>query len=76
MIYQDLFNLNKDIMREYQIRYQNHIDLVDNLKQINLIIQRASNLRIGSFKTTFIKLCRDQIKEKNFSQLFKIINEE
>ncbi|KAH9526076.1 Bardet-Biedl syndrome 2 protein, variant 2 [Dermatophagoides farinae] len=75
-IYNDLGMMNKDIMREYQIRCQNHQDLVDSLKQINIIIQRASNLRIGSYKTAFINSCRESIKQKNFSQLFKIINED
>lgn len=48
-IYNDLGMMNKDIMREYQIRCQNHQDLVDSLKQINIIIQRASNLRSKLF---------------------------
>lgn len=69
MIYQDLFNLNKDIMREYQIRYQNHIDLVDNLKQINLIIQRASNLRSKNLQFTK-NLKNNFTKKNNFCILF------
>lgn len=44
-IYNDLLMLNRDLMREYKIRCQNHQDLVESLKQINIIIQRASNLR-------------------------------
>ena len=44
-IYNELFMLNKEILREHTIRCQNHQDLVDSLKEINIIIQRASNLR-------------------------------
>ena len=44
-IYNDLSMLNREILREHTIRCQNHQDLVDSLKQINVIIQRASNLR-------------------------------
>lgn len=40
--------LNREILREHTIRCQNHQDLVDSLKQINVIIQRASNLRSKS----------------------------
>lgn len=53
-IYNDLGMMNKDIMREYQIRCQNHQDLVDSLKQINIIIQRASNLRSKIFENLMI----------------------
>lgn len=47
-IYNDLSMLNREILREHTIRCQNHQDLVDSLKQINVIIQRASNLRSKS----------------------------
>ncbi|KAJ6218855.1 hypothetical protein RDWZM_004667 [Blomia tropicalis] len=75
-IYNDLSMLNREILREHMIRCQNHQDLVDNLKQMNVIIQRASNLRVGSYKTTLINSCREAIKQKNFPQLFKIISED
>ena len=41
----ELALMNREIMREHTIRVQNHKDLVDSLKEINMIIQRASNLR-------------------------------
>lgn len=44
-LYGELGALNRDMLREHRIRCQNHVDLVDSLKQINVIIQRASNLR-------------------------------
>ena len=44
-IYNDLNALNTDLITEYKIRCQNHLDLVESLKQVNIIIQRAGNLR-------------------------------
>lgn len=44
-LYMDLNVLNRELIHEYQIRSHNHQDLVDSLKQINVIIQKAANLR-------------------------------
>jgi Bardet-Biedl syndrome 2 protein len=44
-MYNELNALNADLINEYKIRCQNHTDLVECLKQINIIIQRAANLR-------------------------------
>lgn len=44
-IYNDLNVLNNDLITEYKIRCQNHSDLVESLKKVNIIIQRAANLR-------------------------------
>ena len=44
-IYNDLNALNNDLITEYKIRCQNHNDLVESLKKVNIIIQRAANLR-------------------------------
>ena len=43
--YIDLHNLNRELVQEHKIRNQSHNDLVDALKQINIIIQKAANLR-------------------------------
>ena len=43
--YSELMSLNNDLFTEYKIRCQNHQDLVDHLKHINVIIQKAANLR-------------------------------
>lgn len=43
--YLELNNRNRELLQEYQIRFQNHNDLVGALKQINVIIQKAANLR-------------------------------
>jgi len=43
--YLELNNRNRKLLQEYKIRSQNHKDLVDALKQINVIIQKAANLR-------------------------------
>jgi len=51
----DLALMNREIMRDHTIRVQNHKDLVESLKEINIIIQRASNLR-GNFLISYLIL--------------------
>ncbi|KAG1682561.1 Bardet-Biedl syndrome 2 [Nymphon striatum] len=43
--YMELYNMNKDLINRYNIRCNNHQDLVSNLKQINLTVQKAGRLR-------------------------------
>lgn len=43
--YIDLNAMNKEVLNEYQIRSQNHNDMVESLRQINVIIQKSANLR-------------------------------
>ena len=45
MAYTQLYDLNKEIMRGYEIRRNNHLELLDCLKIVNRAIQKASRLR-------------------------------
>ncbi|XP_015781613.1 Bardet-Biedl syndrome 2 protein homolog [Tetranychus urticae] len=72
-LYMDLNVLNRELIHEYQIRSHNHQDLVDSLKQINVIIQKAANLRVGPSKTKIVQLCRLAIKDNNLNSLARII---
>lgn len=71
--YIELYNLNRDLVRDYNIRCNNHTELVSYLKQVNLVIQKASRLRVGKYKTQVVTLCRAAIKNNNISALVKII---
>ena len=73
-MYTDLAGVNRELLNEYRIREQNHSDLVSTLKQINLLIQQAGNLRIGKYKTSLIQASRLAIKQNNLSSLSKIIS--
>ncbi|CAG5131089.1 unnamed protein product, partial [Candidula unifasciata] len=71
--YIELYDLNRDLIAGYNIRCNNHQELVACLKQVNQIIQKAGRVRVGKFKTQVINSCRTAIKTNNTSSLFKII---
>ena len=43
--HQDLHALNSELINNYKIRSNNHEELMNCLKQVNQIIQRAGRLR-------------------------------
>ena len=43
--YMELFDLNRDLINGYKMRSSNHQELLSNLKQVNVMIQRAAKLR-------------------------------
>ena len=45
MAYTQLYDLNKDIMRGYEIRRNNHVELLECLKIVNQAIQKGARLR-------------------------------
>ena len=45
MAYMQLYDLNKEIMRGYEIRRNNHLELIDCLKIVNQAVQKAARLR-------------------------------
>ncbi|GAB1598549.1 Bardet-Biedl syndrome 2 protein-like [Argonauta hians] len=71
--YTELYNTNQELLRNYKIRCDNHTELVANLKQMNMIIQKASKLRAGKYKTQVVTACRAAIKNNNIGALMKII---
>ncbi|KAK3767058.1 hypothetical protein RRG08_054106 [Elysia crispata] len=71
--YIELYDLNRDLISGYNIRCQNHQELVACLKQVNQIIQKAGRVRVGKYKSQVITSCRAAIKNNNTASLFKII---
>ncbi|GFO26805.1 Bardet-Biedl syndrome 2 protein homolog [Plakobranchus ocellatus] len=71
--YMELYDLNRDLISGYNIRCQNHQELVACLKQVNQIIQKAGRVRVGKYKSQVISSCRAAIKNNNTASLFKII---
>ena len=43
--YMELYDLNRDLVNGYKIRCNNHTELINCMKMVNQIIQRAANLR-------------------------------
>lgn len=72
-MYSSLYEVNRELMGEYMKRSNNHTELLAALKDVNSMIQKAANLRVGNAKTSVVNDCRAAIKAKNNAQLFKII---
>lgn len=53
--YNELYDLNRDLINQYKIRCNNHTELLNNLKAVNQAIQRAGRLR---GKSVFLKAVR------------------
>ena len=43
--YGELNSMNRDLISGFRIRQQNQTELINCLKEVNLIIQQAANLR-------------------------------
>ncbi|XP_069693259.1 BBSome complex member BBS2-like [Periplaneta americana] len=71
--YLELNDVNTDLVRGYNIRCKNHQELLDALKQLNIIIQRTARLRVGKYKTDVVNLCRLALKNNNLNSLVKIM---
>ena len=71
--YADVMGENKNLMTELVKRKQNNDILMDALRQVNSMINKAANLRVGSFKSKVTTLCRNAIKNNNFPTLIYII---
>eukprot|EP00823_Brevimastigomonas_motovehiculus_P004033 TRINITY_DN2584_c0_g1_i1.p1 TRINITY_DN2584_c0_g1~~TRINITY_DN2584_c0_g1_i1.p1 ORF type:complete len:746 (+),score=184.32 TRINITY_DN2584_c0_g1_i1:77-2314(+) len=72
-MYQQLYNVNQELIGEYEKRANNHIELLKHLKQTNLMIQKAAKLRVGNPKNAVIQACRKALKSNNTQLLLKII---
>ncbi len=55
-IYIDLFNLNRDLLNGYRIRCTNHEELMKNLRYLNQMVQKATNLRSKLFQHDFLQI--------------------
>ncbi|CAM9282098.1 unnamed protein product [Ectocarpus fasciculatus] len=71
--YTELYGLNNQLIAGYSTRAANHEGLMAGLKQINQVIQRASNLRVGTAKTQVVSACRAAVKANNLDTLVNII---
>lgn len=60
---------------EHDKRSRNHSELLEALKEVNQIIQKASRLRYGPTKTRIVAACRAAIKSKNMAALLRIVRD-
>ena len=73
--YTDLYALNNQLIAGYNNRANTHESLLVALKEVNQMIQKAANLRVGTCKTRVINDCRVAVKANNMSALFRIIRQ-
>jgi len=71
--YSQLYDLNKELMGEYNKRANNHAELMAALKDVNAMIQKAARLRLGEPKQRVIAACRVAIKANNTQSLLQIM---
>merc|ERR1719491_1837066 len=64
---------NSDLIAEYSKRANNHQQLLSQLKEVNMMIQKAAKLRVGPPKTRVVSSCRQAIKTNNIHELFQIM---
>mmetsp|Transcript_123238 Transcript_123238/g.299352 ORF Transcript_123238/g.299352 Transcript_123238/m.299352 type:complete len:716 (+) Transcript_123238:125-2272(+) len=72
-VFAGLQNTNGDLIAEYNKRANNHQQLLGQLKEVNMMIQKAAKLRVGTPKTRVVAACRQAIKKNNIHELFQII---
>ncbi|KAL4450366.1 hypothetical protein ABPG74_009072 [Tetrahymena malaccensis] len=71
--YTDVMVQNKNLMTELLKRKTNNDILMSSLKEVNSMISKASNLRLGQFKAKVTTLCRTAVKNKDLFSLVRII---
>lgn len=67
--YVSLWELNQSQIAEYTKRATNHAKLLASLKEVNNMIQKAAQLRVGKAKAKVVSDCRNAIKNNNVQNL-------
>lgn len=71
--YTELTGLNNGLIGAYNIRMKNHDTLVASLKEVNQMIQRSANLRIGDPKNRLVSDSRAAVKENRIMDISRIL---
>jgi len=71
--YRQLMDQNHELVIEHMKRYNNQQELLDGLKKVNQMIQKAARLRVGASKMAVISACREAIKKNQLHILVQII---
>ena len=71
--YTELYAVTSQLTGGYNIRATNHQGLLTSLKEVNQMIQRAANLRVGRAKSTIISESRAALKQNNMQALLRIL---
>lgn len=71
--YTDLSSMNTQMIGTYNSRSLNHETLLTALKDVNQMIQKAANLRVGKPKSRVVADCRGAVKQNDLQSLYRII---
>eukprot|EP01048_Picozoa_sp_COSAG05_P006240 COSAG05_NODE_396_length_10336_cov_233.199863_9_plen_78_part_00 len=71
-IYSNLYDLNRDLLLEHTKRTTNHTQLLEALRTVNHMIQKAARLRVGSVKQQLVSDARTAIKKGSPKELEKL----
>ena len=71
--YTELYGLNSQLLGGHNARRATHEGLIAALKEVNNMIQKAANLRLGKLKASIVSDCRANVKTNNLNALLKII---
>ncbi len=72
--YKELQAVTTRLIGGYNIRAANHTALLEALAEVNQMIHRAANLRVGNAKSEMISQSRTALKKKNMNALFRILS--
>jgi Bardet-Biedl syndrome 2 protein len=67
--YSSAYEFNRQMMGEYTKRANQQQSLVKALKELNMLINQSSELRIGPGKTEVVSNCKNAIKANQLKQL-------
>lgn len=73
--YRQLMGFNKDLLTDHTKRSTAHEELLSSLKKVNQLIQKASNLRLGRYRTALVTASRAAIRNNNTHTLFRILRD-
>jgi Bardet-Biedl syndrome 2 protein len=71
--YTELTGLNNGLVGAYNIRMKNHESLLAALKEVNQMIQRSANLRVGNAKNRVVNDSRAAVKENRMMDIASIL---
>ncbi|KAI8467845.1 MAG: ciliary BBSome complex subunit 2 [Monoraphidium minutum] len=73
--YRQLYDLNRDLIAAHETRAANHGQLLDGLRAVNRMIQRAARLRVGPPQARAVAACRAAVKHGGVAALARIVRD-
>ena len=68
-----VFRQNEQLLAEHSKRETNHRELLAALKDVNILIQLASDLRVGGAKMRVVAECRAAVKARTIGKIWTIV---